>query len=563
MSDKRRTKIRFASLVTVQAIGLLAGCNMITGADSLVLEDRPSNGGKPGAGSGTSVVAGTGGAPGTSDGAGAGTSDSTGFGGATATASVATVGAASTTATGSTVAVTSTASSTGSGGDVEPEPPGPQPPPAVTNAADGVALTDVKLYQAVEVSLTKPSDIPVIAGKNALVRVFYQVQSGYDGKAVTARISTEAGYAEATSMLSGASTQASLGSTLNIQVPGALLAVGGTFRVDLVQADGSGTNAAASYPQGGGMASHGAKASGQKLRVVLVPVLNGGKLPDTSPGQVQKYADQIRWQYPIPEVEVTVRAQPHTFDGWLGSYAGWSALLNEISDVRDADNVAPDIYYYGIHAASSNGLLGLGWVAGANDVWSRAAIGVGWTGDTAPETAVHELGHNHGRSHSPCGVDGDWNYPHPGAKIGVWGYNPGTNKLLDPAKYVDFMSYCDPPWVSDHTYKALFARLKQVNKANLVYPEALLNRTWDRVRILDGVATWLEPITLAVPPDAEVKTVSAETSQGSEELEGRYFAYNHLDGGVLFVLRPKWMLDPSVLRRVEFTAGGRRFAPTR
>lgn len=541
---------------------------MITGADSLVLEDRPG-GGKTGSGgtaptSANGPTSGSGGEAVDSVGAGASGPVSVASSGATSAGTSSSV-ATSTSSVAASSSASSTAGATGSttGGGVEPDPPGPQPPPGVTNAADGVVVTDVKLYQGVEVSLTKAGDVPVIAGKEALVRVFYQVQSGYDGKPVTARFTTEAGYAEATGTIAGASTQATLSSTLNIEVPGSLIKVGGAFRVDLVQPDGSGANGAASYPQGGESAPHGAQSTGQKLRFVLVPVLYNGKLPDTSAAQVQKYVDQIRWQYPIPEVEVTVRAQAHPFNGWLGGYSGWSQLLNEISDVRDSDNVASDVYYYGIHSAQSSGLLGLGWVAGKNDVWSRAAVGVGWTGDTAPETAVHELGHNHGRSHSPCGVDGDWNYPHPGAKIGAWGYHPGTKKLLDPSKYVDFMSYCDPPWVSDHTYKALYQRVKHVNSANVLYPPELMDRTWDRVRVLDGEATWLSPITLHLPPDAEQKTVLADSGLGTEELEGRYYGFDHLDGGVLFILRPKVTLLPQRLHRLEFTVGGRRMTAVR
>ncbi len=537
-------------------IGSLAGCNLITGADSIVLERRrnPSSTGAGGADStddGLDPTAGVGGDP-----ILAGATSGAGSAGPVTSTTVASVASSASSSVGSSVTATS-------GGGVDDPPPPPPGPPAVTNAADGVAVVDVKLYQAVEVPLTKPTDIPIIAGKDAVVRVFYQVQPGYDGKPVTARFTAGDGYAEATQVLSGTSTQGSLTSTANIKVPGSLFKVGGTFRVDLVQANGSGTNAAAGYPQGTEQVPHLAKSAGEKLRVVLVPVMNGGSLPDTSPAQVKKYADFIRWQYPIPDVEVTVRAQHHTYNGSLWSYGGWSDLLQEISDLRDGDNVDPEVYYYGIHNAQSSGLLGLGWVAGSKDVWSRAAIGVGWTGDTAPETAVHELGHNHGRSHSPCGVDGDWNYPHPGAKIGVWGYHPGKDKLLDPSKHVDFMSYCDPPWVSDHTYKALYARLKSVNGAKLVFPEELLNRTWERVKILDGVATWVDAITLAYPPSGETKTVSVTTTGGTETLGGQYFAYNHLEGGLLYVLRPKLVVNETSPLTVAFELGGKSLTLSR
>ncbi|MBM4358991.1 MAG: hypothetical protein FJ096_12875 [Deltaproteobacteria bacterium] len=552
------SRIRLARWLLVT--GSLAGCNMITGADSIVLERRRGDSTASAGGEATSgETVGPATVGGFDDDGASGTSGSGASGPGSGP------GTAVTSASSVSVAVSSSmAATTGGGADDPPPPPPPPPgPPAVTNAADGVAVVDVKLYQAVEVPLTKASDIPIVAGKDALVRVFYQVQSGYDGKPVTARFMAGDGYAESTQVLSGSSTQGVLGSTANIKVPGSLLKVGGTFRVDLVQANGSGTNSAAGYPQGTGQTPHNAKSAGTKLRVVLVPVMNGGSLPDTTPAQVKKYTDFIRWQYPIPEVEVTVRAQHYTYNGSLWGYGGWSDLLQEISDLRDGDNVDPEVYYYGIHNAQSSGLLGLGWVAGSKDVWSRAAIGVGWTGDTAPETAVHELGHNHGRSHSPCGVDGDWNYPHPGAKIGVWGYHPGKDKLLDPSKHVDFMSYCDPPWVSDHTYKALYTRLKSVNGAKVIYPAELMNRTWERVKVLEGVATFVDSITLAYPPSGEAKKVTVTSSNGTEEIEGQYLAYNHLEGGLLYVLRPKFVESDASPLTVAFDVGGKSVAIAR
>lgn len=531
--------------------GFLAGCNMITGADSLVLEKRPGTG---------TTGAGPTGAGGDDFAVSTSTVGPSGAGGFDATTSTASSTATASQSASSTVgggATSSSAASTGSGME---DPPGPPP---VTNAADGVAVTDVKLYQAVEVPLTSPSDIPIIAGKDAMVRVFYQVQAGYNGKPVTARFSAGSLYAETTQVLSGASSQANLASTANIKVPGKLLTVGGSFRVDLVQAEGSGTNSAAGFPQGTQQQPLGAQSSGQKLRIVLVPVINNGSAPDTSPAQLQRYLDQFRGQYPVPEIELTVRAQPYTYNGSLWGYGGWSDLLQEISELRQQDAPAKDVYYYGIHNAKSGGLLGLGWVAGANDVWSRAAIGVGWTGDTSAETAVHELGHNHGRPHSPCGVDGDWNYPHAGAKIGVWGYNIAKDKLLSPSSTVDFMSYCDPPWVSDHTYKALFKRLKSVNNAAIYIPAELKNRTWERVKILDGQATWLTPVTLEDPPRGEATPVTTTTTSGDAHVTGQLYGYDHLEGGILFLLRPADVADATSPLELAFSHHGKEYTVAR
>src|SRR5690606_21244942 len=135
---------------------------------------------------------------------------------------------------------------------------------------------------------------------------------------------------------------------------------------------------------------------------------------------------------------------------------GWNGLLDAIADLRNSDNAPFNNYYYGIFSPSSSAqnycsggcVAGLGFLGGPGDAWSHSAIGLGFSGDMAAETAVHELGNNHGREHAPCGgVSGaDGSYPYDGAKIGSWGYNILTAELYEPNGHVDMMSYCNPAW---------------------------------------------------------------------------------------------------------------------
>jgi hypothetical protein len=88
------------------------------------------------------------------------------------------------------------------------------------------------------------------------------------------------------------------------------------------------------------------------------------------------------------------------------------------------------------------------------------------------ELAGHEIGHNFGRYHAPCNVSGtNWSTDpkHAGASIGEYGLDGigGTLKLISPSGYVDMMSYCDPVWISDFTYKALYT--DQVNNGAFVW----------------------------------------------------------------------------------------------
>ncbi len=74
-------------------------------------------------------------------------------------------------------------------------------------------------------------------------------------------------------------------------------------------------------------------------------------------------------------------------------------------------------------------------------------------------TIAHELGHNMGLGHAPCGVGGDPSFPDPAGNIGAWGYD-FRNGLLVPPHRPDLMSYCARHWISGyHFANALAHRL--------------------------------------------------------------------------------------------------------
>jgi len=446
-------------------------------------------------------------------------------------------------------------------------------PPNPLALADGVSITDLDLYQAirrpvVEDGQPASSDIPIVQGRDATLRVFYATDGSYNGGEVTARFIVEGqDPIERTETLSGTSTHAQLSSTINLAIPGDRITAGMQYRVELLQsADSvSGTNHNASYPAtADGGAPLDVAVGGKLLKVMLVPVQHNGTLPDTSPEQVARYDRWFNEQYPVPMVEITVRSSPTNYNGSLGSYNGWSNLLDHITDLRDSDGVPDDQYYYGIHDADGGGLLGLGWIGDANDVWSRAAIGVGWSGETAPETAVHEVGHNHGRDHAPCGVSGDPYYPHAGASIGVWGYRPSDKKLLDPYDYVDFMSYCAPTWISDYNFKAIFQHIKQVDQSpKLAIEPALVDQAWDRVKLIDGVAEWMDPKVMSRPPVGSPIDVTMHTTLGVSSTTARFYRYDHIDGGVVFIHRPQGTPLSQLATKVSVDWGGQQLTASR
>ncbi len=409
-SLERMRRAQLAWFATASTVASLAGCNMITGADSFEIEIKKSH---------SSGTASTGSSTG---GTGAGTGGGLGVGGANST----------------------------------------------NTDATGVSITEIDFYQGVKSKVmangaaTTPTT-RLVAGRPATVRVWTTV-SGKSGGAITARF-TMSGHTpiEVPATNVGNSNEASLASTTNFQVPAADMTAGSTYQVEFLEdsSTSSSPSASAHFPASGGQQFP--LETGYHTHVTIVPVAyaadGSNRKPDTSAGQIQAYSDAYMAMYPTTGAIVTVGA-PFTWSQTVSANGnGWQELLQAIADFRIQQGAPSDEFYFGAFdpGADLNSFCGGGCVAGLGFIGdpgseqTRAAIGLGFGGDTSTYTAVHETGHNHGRQHSPCGgaSDPDPNYPYAGASIGVWGLDPRTNTLLNPSSYTDVMGYCpDPRWIS-------------------------------------------------------------------------------------------------------------------
>jgi hypothetical protein len=176
----------------------------------------------------------------------------------------------------------------------------------------------------------------------------------------------------------------------------------------------------------------------------------------------------------------------------------------------------------------------------------RGSIGIGFGGshgDSDAGTFVHEVGHAHGRDHAPCGLEGqpaDRNFPYGGASIGVWGYGIVDKRLRSPSDHKDFMSYCDPIWVSDYTYRGLFERISYVNYFFGVgepLTVAQEGRPYRMLSLEGSEFLWGERIDLDREPMGKEVWVARLDARGVEvgRFKGWFFPFSHLEGGLVFV----------------------------
>jgi hypothetical protein len=212
-----------------------------------------------------------------------------------------------------------------------------------------------------------------------------------------------------------------------------------------------------------------------RLEIVLVPLVSGAFAP-TVPSAAA-VLDELTRRFPIPgdRISVTTRA-PYTLtsvtDG-LDTQTEWSSALSELRQLRDSENPGNAYrYYFGFVRRSAGSVAGIGYVPG------RAALGWDSAGGWS-RTMSHELGHNFGRPHAPCGgvASPDPNWP-PEYAGGILGPQPLVDSVpaaldvISPVSQTDIMGYCSGTWFSDYNYRLMQSHLESQPQAAIALAQS-------------------------------------------------------------------------------------------
>ena len=333
-----------------------------------------------------------------------------------------------------------------------------------TGTGSGVNLRIETLY-LVQSTQTRDGAVPLVANKDAYVRVFV-LASGENtlAPAVRVRLSQNGAVQQTFTIPAPASSvptavdQSNFNKSWNVKIPGSMIQPGLQILADVdptnqVSESNEQDN---NFPTSGTPQTLQISAL-QTFRLRFIPMVQeeNGRKGSITASNIDSYLTFTRKIHPVSSIDADLR-DPYTVRGLGFDPQGntWQAAVAELDAVRVAEG--SNRFYYGVVNTDYNGGGVVGIAAGI-----PAGAALGWDRfPDAPITVAHEIGHDWGRRHAPCGGAGgpDPNYPYPLGMIGVYGLDVETQEVKIPSANTDIMGYCDARfWISDYNFSAIFS----------------------------------------------------------------------------------------------------------
>ncbi|MFV8752828.1 hypothetical protein ACNOYE_19970 [Nannocystaceae bacterium ST9] len=325
---------------------------------------------------------------------------------------------------------------------------------------------------------------PLISKRNTLVRVHYTVDPGWVARDIQAQLTITASDGTTKTFASsktvdGDSMPNSLSGTFffGLVAEAGDVEANSSFRVTLQEVDEAGRELAASAglsegtwqsPSEPGLL--GIQPEPLQLKVVFVPFHHkfGGidRLTDTSDATMQVLADALYEQNPTHELIWSVH-EPMT---WEYEMTSLGAVMGPMSALRENEQAFPNEYWAGLFPIPNGGVAGVAGIAsvpsdGKGEGAQRVSVtALGNDIVRAAEVDVHEVGHTQGLAHVYCpyaeAASPDPAYPYANGLIGQWGFGILSFQLYSPDSFYDYMTYCNPTWVSTWSWDRNFYRIR-------------------------------------------------------------------------------------------------------
>lgn len=468
------------------------------------------------------------------------------------------------------------------------DPAGPLP-------ASGISIDWVEANQAVGVRIGEDGGevgpegrtSPLLANRITLIRAFWDIGNNWEPREIDAQLTIN--YPDGTSdtkldrkMVEGPSFIGNLNEAFFWGLMADETQPGITYHIELFEADPANADPSVTepprLPEDGSEAFVGIEDSWQLLKIVIVPFNYdfGGctREPDLSEETMQLFYDYMYMMMPIDQLEIEIRPNID-WDGELNSFV---PLNQYMAGLRVDEGADPEVFYYGLVDVCSGGLGGAGGLANgipsdptSPDVgYQRVSSGLSLPANPefSADTFVHEVGHSLGRRHVACsGEEGgpDPTYPIEGGDLGEWGFGVVDFQLRHPTVYKDYMTYCNPAWVSTWGLNKVYPVIRTLSMWDADYPgaDSVKQPTPAAGSVLignilpDGSESWYTvPGRIGTEQRSETTRVEFETPSGRVRQDARVTELPDVGGTMIIAELPVGFDQIGTITRLE---GEQRF----